>query len=90
MSEPDGQDRPAGDEHALGAEEVGESASQQEQTAEGDHVGVEHPREVVLVKAQVLLDVGQGDADDRRVHDDHELGQRDDRESPTSASDWLP
>jgi hypothetical protein len=73
-----GQDRPAGEEQALGAEQVGQAAAQEEQAAEGDDVGVEDPREVAGAEAEIALDLGQGHADDRRVHDHHELRERDD------------
>ena len=38
-----GEDRPAGGEHALGAEEVRKTAAEQQQAAERDGVGVEDP-----------------------------------------------
>ena len=37
--------RGAGDEHAPAAEEVGGAAGEQQQAAEGEHVGVDHPGE---------------------------------------------
>ena len=75
-----GQDGPAGGEDPAGAEQVGQPAAEQQQAAEGDDVGVEDPATAVGGEAEVGLDLGQRDADDRGVHDDHELGERDERE----------
>ena len=79
---PDQQDGPAGGEDAAGAEQVGQSPAEQQQTAERDDVGVEHPGQVLLGEAEVGLHLGQGDPDDRGVHDDHELGGGDEPEGP--------
>src|ERR687896_475702 len=57
---------------------VGQPAAQEQQAAERDDVGVEYPGQVLWAEAEVRLDLGQGHADDRRVHDDHELCERDD------------
>jgi len=69
---------PADAEKSLGTEHVRQAAAEQQQAAEGDDVGVEHPREVLGTEAEVGADVGQRDSDDARVHDDHELCERDD------------
>ena len=69
----DGQGGPADAEDAAGAEQVGQPTAQQEQAAEGDDVRVEHPAQVLGAEAEVGLHLRQGDPDDRRVHDDHEL-----------------
>src|SRR5215207_8357064 len=45
--------------------------------AEGDDISVEDPREVLGAEAEVRADLGQGHADDRGVHDHHELRERD-------------
>ena len=82
---PGEQDGPAGDEHLAGAEQVGQAAAEQQQPAERDHVGVEHPRQVLGGEAQVGLHLRQGHADDGRVHDDHELGGGDEAERPPAA-----
>ena len=78
---PGGEHGPADGEDALGPEQVGQSAAEQQQAAERDDVGVEHPREVLGAEAEVRADVGQGHADDARVGDDHELCERDDGEA---------
>lgn len=54
-------------------QQVGQAAAQQEQSAEDDDVGVEHPLRVSLGEPQVALHLGQRHADDRRVPDRHEL-----------------
>ena len=76
-----GEHDPAEAEEPLGAEEVREAAAEQQEAAERDDVGVEDPRQAVRAEAHVGLDLGQGDADDRRVHDHHELRERDDGKS---------
>ena len=64
----------AGDEHPPPPEQVGQAAAQQQEAAEGEHVGVDHPRQVVLRKLQVRADRRQRHVHDRGVEDDHELG----------------
>ena len=53
-------------------EQVADPPREQQQTAEGDQVGVDDPGEVALGEAEAVLDRGQGDVDDRRVEDDHQ------------------
>ena len=62
----------AGEEDALATDEVADTAGEEEEGAEGDHVGVEDPREARLGEPHVGLDAGEGDVHDRRVDDDHE------------------
>ena len=52
---------------AAARDEVAEPAGEQQQAAEGDQVGVDHPRERRLREAEVALDRRQRDVDDRRV-----------------------
>ena len=75
-----GEDRQAGEEDAALADQVADPAGQQQQAAEGDHVGVDDPGEVALGEAEVVLDRGQGDVDDRRVEDDHQHPRAEDVE----------
>ena len=70
----DGEQGRAGGEHAAAAEQVGGAAGQQEQAAEGQHVGVDDPGEGGGAEAEVGLDGRQGDVDDGGVEHDHELG----------------
>ena len=75
-----GEDGDAGQEGAAPAEEVAGPGPQEEQAAEGEQVGVEHPGELAPGEAEPLLDVREGDVDDRRVQDHHELGGQDDEQ----------
>jgi hypothetical protein len=85
MSWPEGLGRPTGrggdreadetdEERPLAAEEIGDPAAEQEERAEGERVGRDHPLPIVIREAQRLLRRGQGDVHDGRVQDDHELG----------------
>jgi hypothetical protein len=67
-----GEDGQAGQEHAPLAEQITEPAGKQEQAAEGDQIGVDHPREAALGEAQVALDRRERDVHDRRVEHDHQ------------------
>ena len=72
----------AADEHAPAPEQVGEPAAEQQEAAEGEHVGVDDPGEVVLGEVERVADRRQRDVDDRGVEDDDELrhaqqGERD-------------
>ena len=67
----------AGDEDLLAPDDVRGAAAEQQEAAEQQRVAVDHPLQVGLAELQVLLDRRQRDVDDRRVEDDHELGQAD-------------
>src|ERR1041385_6431320 len=58
------------------AVQVAEAAAQQEAAAEGQHVGVDHPRQVGGGEVQVGLHGRQGDVDDGGVEDLHERADR--------------
>ena len=60
-------------------------AGEQQQAAEGDQVGVDDPGEVALGEAEVVLDRGQRDVDDRRVEDDHQHPRAEDVEGEPAA-----
>src|SRR4029453_5597582 len=64
--------RESDEEHPSPAEEVAEANGRQQDAAEGDEVGIDHPREARLAEREIALDGGQGDIHDRRVEDDHE------------------
>ena len=51
----------AGDEHAPAAEQVGHAPAEQQEPAEGERVGVDDPRQVVLGEVQRSADRGQRD-----------------------------
>jgi hypothetical protein len=67
-----GEDGEAGKEDAALADEVADPPGQEQQAAEGDHVGVDDPGQLALAEAEVVLDRRQGDVDDGRVEDDHQ------------------
>ena len=71
------QDDP-GDEHPAPAEDVPGPAAQQQQAAEGQCVGVDHPLQAGAGESERLLDVRQCDVDDRRVEHHHQLCGGDD------------
>ncbi len=70
----------AGQEHLLAADQVTQTAGHQKETAEGDQVGVDHPRQAGLAEVEALLNVGKGHVDDGAVERVHEHGQADDDE----------
>ncbi len=61
------------------------AAAEQQEAAEDERVGADHPLEVLLREAEVDLDRRQGDVHDRDVEDDHELHDAQDRERPPLA-----
>ena len=67
-------------EHPPAPHQVGEAAAEQQEAAEGERVGVDDPREVVLGEVQGAADRGQRDVDDRGVDHDDELRHREQRE----------
>ena len=69
-----GEDGEADQEDPPLADQVAEAPGQQQQAAERDQVGVDHPGEVALREAEVVLDRGQRDVHDRRVDHDHQHG----------------
>ncbi len=78
-----GRDGEAGqrdDQDLLAADVVGDPAAQQQQGAERQRVGGDHPLPVGVGDAQRRLRLGQGDVHDGRVEDDHQLRERDDGE----------
>ena len=92
ISEPSDQAKPAsreltvksddaGDEQRATAEQVGHPAAEQQEAAEHERVGGDHPLEARLGEVQVGLDRRQRDVHDRDVQDDHELRGDEDGES---------
>ena len=72
-------------EHAPAPEQVGRAPAEQQEAAEGEHVGVHDPLEVLLREVERGADGGQRDVDDRGVEHDDELGHRQKRERLPSA-----
>ena len=64
---------------------VGESAAEQEQPAEGEDVGGDHPGERGCVHTELAPEHGKSDVDDRRVEHDEELCERQDAEGEPAA-----
>src|SRR3954453_21823595 len=74
------EDDEADHEELAAAQEVGQAAAEQQEAAEGERVGVDHPGEVVLGEVQRAPDGGQRDVDDGGVEDDDELRHRQERQ----------
>jgi hypothetical protein len=70
----DGEHGQAGQEHLLAADQVAEPSGQQQQAAECDQIGVQHPGDVGGGQAEIPLDDGQGHGHDGAIEDDHECG----------------
>ena len=70
-----GEHHQPGHQHPPPAEEVGRPGAQQEEAAEGEHVGADHPLQALLAEAEIALDRGQGDVEDRVVENVHELDE---------------
>ena len=79
-----GKSEQADDEGALAPGVVGDPATQQQQAAEGEGVGRDHPLPVGIGDAEVLLCRRQRDVDDRCVQHDHQLRRGEHRERPPS------
>ena len=76
----------ADQEQAPLAVEVAEPAAEQQEAAEGQQVGVDHPDQRRLGEAEVAADRRQGDVHDRRVEHDHQVAQAEDAEGEPAAS----
>ncbi len=70
-----GEEGRAEQEPAALAVEVAEPPAEQQEAAVRDHISVHHPDQRRVAEAQVGLDRGQGDVDDRGVDHDHELAR---------------
>jgi hypothetical protein len=81
-----GEEEHTDDEHLATSEQVAESATEEQQAADGQGVGVDDPRQAGLAEAEIGLDVGQRDVDDGAVEHDHQLGSADDGEGEPEPS----
>src|SRR5262249_17451626 len=63
-------------------EQVGGPSSEQQQAAEGEGVGAQHPLQVLRREAKVRLDRGQRYEHDRGVEEHHEEGATEERKRP--------
>ncbi len=69
------------------AEEVAEPATQQQEAAEGEQIGVHDPGQRGWSKAEVRANGGQRDIHDSRIEHDHETAQaEDDQREPACAA----
>jgi hypothetical protein len=63
------------------AEQIGDASPEQQEAAEQQGVGGDHPLQARWGEVQRVLDPRQGDVHDRDIEDHHELAERDQRES---------
>mgnify|MGYP000976989444 CR=1 FL=1 len=75
-----GEQQDAAHEDAAPAQDVAGPAAEEQQTAEGQGVGADHPGEVGGAEFESVLDVRERDVHNRRVEYHHELAGRDDGE----------
>ena len=80
------KDHDGDEEHPPAAQEVRCAAAEEEETAEDECVGADHPLQIRLRETKVDLDRRQRDIHDRDVEDDHELDHAEKRESQPLAS----
>jgi hypothetical protein len=80
----------AGEEDAAPAQDVARPAAEQEQAAEREGVGVEHPRQAGGREVKAPLDARQRDVDDGHVEDHHQLRAQDEGEGTHGAAAALP
>ena len=73
-------------EDELAAQPVGERPRHQRERGEGEDVGVDDPLQVGQARAEVTLDLGQGDVHDRDVEQEHERRDRDSYQCPPFTS----
>ncbi len=66
--------------------DIPQATAQQQESAEGQHVGVHHPHERRLREVQITPDGGQRHVHDRRVQHDHEHSEAQDDEGPPTLS----
>ncbi len=79
------EEQDTGHEHAPAPEQVGRPSSEQQQAAEGERVGAQHPLQAVLREAEVGSDRGQRHEHDRAVEEHHEKGAAEQRKRPPAA-----
>jgi hypothetical protein len=82
----DGEDHDADEEDPPSPEQVRSPAAEQQEAAEDERVGADHPLEILLREPEVDLDRGQRDVHDRDVQHDHELDGRDEGQRQPLAS----
>jgi hypothetical protein len=68
-----GEEQQTEHEDASAPEQVCGAAAQEQEAAEGQGVGIDHPLQARCGEAEVALHRGEGDVHDGQVEDDHEL-----------------
>ena len=76
----DGEDHEPDQEQPLSPDQVAGAPAEEQEAAEDQGVGVDHPLQLGRRHLEVLLDRGQRDVHDGRVQDDHELRHADEAE----------
>ena len=82
------EDRHPDHEDAPAPEQVGRPSREEQEAAEGDRVGADHPLQVLPREVECLADRRQRDVHDRDVEDRHEEGDADKREGLPPAGIW--
>jgi hypothetical protein len=82
------EDRDTDHEHAPAPEQVGRTPREEEEAAEGDRVGADHPLQVLLREVERLADRRERNVDDRDIENRHEEGDAYERESLPPAGVW--
>jgi hypothetical protein len=80
------EEQDAGHEDPAPPEDVTGPPAEEQQTAEGEGVGADHPGQVGGAEFEGVLNVRERDVHNRRVEDHHELAGRDDRERDAGMS----
>jgi hypothetical protein len=80
-----GEGANADEEHMGAADNVAEPAEGQQAKREAQHIGGDHPFDLVGVGAEVLLQAGQRDVDDGDVDQVHETGDEQHRKRHPAA-----
>ena len=75
-----GEAQQPGDERPFAAEQVGDAPAEQQQAAEREGVGGDHPLAVVVGEVELLLGRWERDVHDRHVEHHQQLGDADDGE----------
>ena len=75
-----GEAQQPADERPFAAEQVGDAPAEQQQAAEREGVGGDHPLAVVVGEAELLLGRWERDVHDRHVEHHQQLGDADDGE----------
>ena len=82
----DGEHSQAGQEHALAADQVGQSAAEEEQAAEDERVARDRPADRRPTQLQIPGEARQGDVHGRDVENHHQLSHEKDAEENSTAA----